>query len=234
MALKKCNECGKEISEHAKQCPNCGIDAPFKTAQKAKASEIGCGCLIILIIIFSIVFFFFGDSSETKDVNLLTLNEYRNSNSDNRKLYIEELMKSNQVNEGEYQLFYNCISQISYTKSSELKLSDTFSWCVNDYKRDPNSLKERINFDVFMSNRSAWNGAYKPLEKLIKSDLHDEGSYKHLDTQYRFVLEPSATAYAIAKTTYNANNLFGGTVKTTVAAKIDLRTGEIIQILSLE
>lgn len=26
MALIKCNECGKEMSDHAKQCPHCGCD----------------------------------------------------------------------------------------------------------------------------------------------------------------------------------------------------------------
>ena len=26
MALIKCSECGKEMSDHAKQCPHCGCD----------------------------------------------------------------------------------------------------------------------------------------------------------------------------------------------------------------
>lgn len=30
MALKKCRECGKEVSSQAKTCPNCGINKPVR------------------------------------------------------------------------------------------------------------------------------------------------------------------------------------------------------------
>lgn len=45
MALKKCKECGKEVSTEAKTCPNCG--APVKTKSSV-------GCLTIIAIIFVI------------------------------------------------------------------------------------------------------------------------------------------------------------------------------------
>src|SRR6185436_19693519 len=48
MALKKCGECGGQVSSKAKACPQCG--APVK--QDAPA---GCGCLAILfLIVFTI------------------------------------------------------------------------------------------------------------------------------------------------------------------------------------
>ncbi len=50
MALKKCKECGKEISTKAKECPHCGVPA------KKKA---GCGSIALvllgLLIIISIL-----------------------------------------------------------------------------------------------------------------------------------------------------------------------------------
>ena len=30
MALKPCKECGKDVSEHAKICPHCGIKDPMR------------------------------------------------------------------------------------------------------------------------------------------------------------------------------------------------------------
>ena len=47
MALKKCKECGKEVSSKAKNCPNCG--APIK-----KHISTGSGCLIIILFVLFI------------------------------------------------------------------------------------------------------------------------------------------------------------------------------------
>lgn len=44
MALKKCKECGHDISTEAAKCPNCG--APKKVAIK----NSGCGCIIAIIL----------------------------------------------------------------------------------------------------------------------------------------------------------------------------------------
>ena len=47
MALKKCKECGKEISTDVKVCPNCG--------KRQKRKTIGCGgCLFTIIVLFII------------------------------------------------------------------------------------------------------------------------------------------------------------------------------------
>ncbi len=43
MALKKCKECGKEVSSKAKTCPHCG--APVKHSDAAK----GCLALVVLL-----------------------------------------------------------------------------------------------------------------------------------------------------------------------------------------
>lgn len=51
MAMKECPECAKEISDDARECPNCGVFYPF-------GWESSCGCiLIILLIVFSAVAF---------------------------------------------------------------------------------------------------------------------------------------------------------------------------------
>lgn len=46
MALKKCKECGKEISDSAKACPHCGAKS---TATKIQ--ELGCAMTLLPIFI---------------------------------------------------------------------------------------------------------------------------------------------------------------------------------------
>lgn len=55
MALKKCKECGKEISTKAKTCPGCG--APVKAAPKQIKTKTGCliigGVILFIILLFN-------------------------------------------------------------------------------------------------------------------------------------------------------------------------------------
>jgi uncharacterized membrane protein YvbJ len=65
MALIKCPDCNKEVSEHAPTCPNCG--RPFKELPKSEKvivekNQEGCflqtlniGCMFIVVIIVIIV-----------------------------------------------------------------------------------------------------------------------------------------------------------------------------------
>ena len=45
MALKKCKECGEQVSSDAKSCPNCGKPAPKKTS----------GCAWIALVVIGII-----------------------------------------------------------------------------------------------------------------------------------------------------------------------------------
>lgn len=51
MALKKCKECGEEVSPKAKTCPKCGVKNPGVSGKDAAK---GCFVAIILIILLSI------------------------------------------------------------------------------------------------------------------------------------------------------------------------------------
>jgi RNA polymerase subunit RPABC4/transcription elongation factor Spt4 len=50
MALKKCKECGAEISSSATACPKCGAPSTGKTLQ-----DIGCSLILIPIFIIILV-----------------------------------------------------------------------------------------------------------------------------------------------------------------------------------
>jgi hypothetical protein len=47
MALKKCKECGNEVSSKADACPKCGA--------KLKPKSIGCGGLLLVLIVIGII-----------------------------------------------------------------------------------------------------------------------------------------------------------------------------------
>ena len=52
MALKKCKECGNQVSTRADKCPNCG--APVK--KKRQQIKVGClGTIIVLVLVGVIV-----------------------------------------------------------------------------------------------------------------------------------------------------------------------------------
>lgn len=50
MALKKCKECGKDISASADVCPYCGAKSTAK-----KMQEVGCALMLLPILIILII-----------------------------------------------------------------------------------------------------------------------------------------------------------------------------------
>ncbi len=55
MALKKCKECGQEVSTKADRCPNCGA--------KQKRKSIGCGGALLILIVLGFIGSQFADFS---------------------------------------------------------------------------------------------------------------------------------------------------------------------------
>lgn len=56
MALLKCPDCGKEFSDQAAACPNCGRpNAPREAPKKAGCATWGCLTIIVLGVIASVV-----------------------------------------------------------------------------------------------------------------------------------------------------------------------------------
>lgn len=60
MALVKCKECGKEVSNKAESCPGCG--KPIKKKEK----EGGIGCLLILGFVALMVYVGFSDKGRSE------------------------------------------------------------------------------------------------------------------------------------------------------------------------
>ena len=60
MALIKCFECGKEVSNTAKQCPHCG----FEIKKKLDELKAGKGCAILIVGLAILIFFIIVVSSK--------------------------------------------------------------------------------------------------------------------------------------------------------------------------
>ena len=66
MALVNCSECGKEISDKAEACPNCG--APMKWTSEfigrpgslSRLANIGCLTLVVGVAVFSLIIYLSG------------------------------------------------------------------------------------------------------------------------------------------------------------------------------
>nr|ELR5114070.1 hypothetical protein [Providencia stuartii] len=160
----------------------------------------------------------------------LTLKEYKNETQKEREKIVNNYLEHKQLPLSNKPLFYSCISQLSYTKAPELKLNETLGWCYADFSRDPNSLNDRVNLDVFVSNFSKWDGSYRPLEKLIKNNMNDDDSYKHDETTFRLMLD-AKPPYAIVSTTFRGKNAYGAMVKNNMKVKVDIATGDILEVI---
>ena len=75
MALIKCNECGKEISDKAKVCPHCGIKCKNENDVKVFPTSV----MFILIVIFVAVIFLMMNYNK-KDYNNSTSGIKENTN----------------------------------------------------------------------------------------------------------------------------------------------------------
>ncbi|MFT5871802.1 MAG: hypothetical protein ACI8WT_000723 [Clostridium sp.] len=69
---------------------------------------------------------------------------------------------------------------------------------------------------------SVWDGSHTYLVDLIKKNLNDDKSFKHVETTYK-----DMGTYLIVKMTYRASNAFGATILQNVTAKADYKTNEI-------
>ncbi|CAM3783707.1 zinc ribbon domain-containing protein [Xenorhabdus thuongxuanensis] len=245
MKLVKCRKCKEEVSKNEKVCPHCGEKNPG-----ISNLETFLGLGIFIIICVAIYYFVSGDEKEassTKETIVktevkatpkpfkyadMTLKEYRNEPQTERKEIVSNYVsyKDLYITNAEVNNFYKCLSEMSHTKSDELKLGDVLEWCYADYNKNPSSFAKHINFDEFMSKFSSWDGSYRPLTKLIKENMHDESTYKHIETTYRRVL--NANPYAIVTTIFSGTNLYGARVKQSLTAKVDIKTGEIIELIT--
>ncbi|QWU35638.1 hypothetical protein [Serratia ureilytica] len=159
----------------------------------------------------------------------LKLIEYRRKPQADRNGIVSDYVKFMGIPASDGDGFYACLSQYSITKSEELPLGEVLGWCDAGYQKDPKSMEEYTNLDAFQENFSGWDGSYRPLEKLIKKSMNDDSSYKHVETMSHLVL--GKDPHAVVKTRFKGTNAYGGIVTQAVSARVNLNTGDVIEII---
>lgn len=83
--------------------------------------------------------------------------------------------------------------------------------------------KAAADYKEWINNQfSAWDGSHIYLVKLVKENLNDPSSFKHVKTVYW-----DKGNYLIVKMTYRAKNAFGALILQNVTAKSDYKTDTI-------
>jgi hypothetical protein len=78
------------------------------------------------------------------------------------------------------------------------------------------------------SQFSSWNGSHLSLTRYIKERMNDPDSFEHDETRYI-----DKGDHLIIITSFRGKNAFGGVVRSTTMAKVDL-DGNVLEILSHE
>ena len=93
-------------------------------------------------------------------------------------------------------------------------------------KSPPPTTTVETRQDKIEKNFSAWDGSHRNLTRIIKESMNDPSSYEHDKTVYG-----DKGDHLIVTTTFRGKNAFGGMVKNSVTAKVDLN-GNVIEIIS--
>jgi hypothetical protein len=70
-----------------------------------------------------------------------------------------------------------------------------------------------------------WDGSHKKLVKVIKSDMNDPESFKHVETRYI-----DKDGYLLLTMLFRGKNAFGGVVTNKVVALAEASSGDIFSI----
>lgn len=161
----------------------------------------------------------------------MTLSDYRSKAKNDRQSIVKNYLSSEDIPASSFSGFYSCLSEYTMTGAKDLQLKEVLGWCATEYKENPKSLDAKVNFDNFFENFSTWDGSYTPLVAVIKTGMHDEDSYKHISTSYN-LQSLSNKPHAFVSTTFSGTNAYGAKVKNTVTADVDVKTGNLIKIVS--
>lgn len=181
------------------------------------------------VLVAGVGFWMFGgsgsDSESTEPQKVESIGEWRSKVLGVVKdKAIKAYMKTNSIDEKEYEHFRACMSEFVNTKDRELKTDTVMGWCATELKNNKERFDGHIDLDPFFRGFSLWDGSYDPLEKAIKKSLNDPSSYKHDETTYRLVLHSNKEPYAIVETKFRAKNAFNAMIKCGAVVEVDLKT----------
>lgn len=115
-------------------------------------------------------------------------------------------------------------------KDNVLKLSsnrDLYLKEIEQEKKRIEKIKEQKKRRKLIEEQfSAWDGSHIKLTRYIKESMNDPDSYEHVETRYK-----DNGSYILVIATFRGNNVYGGKVKNTISAKVDIN-GNVIEIIN--
>lgn len=134
MALKKCKECGKEVSTSAKTCPHCGVSNPTK---KVGLINIISSLVGIIVFIYLLSLFSSPADESTKSeptTSTLTPEEYIKKVANCKECYVKVNYDSANKVFNSVEVHFNGSAGV-FSPGSYTPKSDTFDILENIYTR---------------------------------------------------------------------------------------------------
>lgn len=240
MALKKCKECGHQVSTKAKNCPDCGVKNPT-------SNPLLNFIVWVVIIIFAFVWFTSGDEDTSLNIgadkfSTISLNMREGPSTvydivtslspgeqvkvlrDSIGWHLVETIERDEVEIG--WASGNYLSNISQLKDWEESVRQ-------EQNRQEQRERERIankpptREEQIESGFSFWDGSHIELKKEVKKRMHNPDSFDHVETRYG-----DYDDYLFVTMKFRGTNAFGAVVTHTATAHCDI-DGDVIEILTI-
>jgi len=148
---------------------------------------------------------------------------------------IKKHLQTKSINPRFTQQFYNCLSASAYRKNGDILVSTALDWCTKEFTDSGGKFRTAYyNLDYIYGQFSGWDGAHYKLERYVKNIMHDEDSYKHIKTRYHLVTSGQNAPYLNIAIRFKGKNGFGAIRNNRIIARVDIESGDIIEIVSTE
>jgi hypothetical protein len=164
------------------------------------------------------------NNSELKELHTLALAE--KAKVDASKKTVELLASLEKVDKSDIAKRSKIYAELSRLNSNNKEYAEKASFYEGKQKEEQKkALLAAERRKQIESQFSQWDGSHRNVEAYIKRQMHNPDSYKHEETRFK-----DNGDYILVITSFRGTNAFGGVVKNTVMAKVDIE-GKIIEIM---
>lgn len=213
MALLKCKECGKKISDQAITCPNCG--APIPPPELTWTEKIKL------------------EAKQAKKIEEDELERIYKLPEQERVVEIKKREQHhNAIKEEQNAIGILFISFIIAIIGGVILYKFITPPEPTPTPLSVQEIQENKARKLLFSQFSPWDGSHAALVTKVKNTMHNPDSFEHVETIYYWSdkTKKSANDKITVEMTYRGTNLFGGVITETVIAKVDTH-GNVIEIL---
>lgn len=193
--LKKCKDCGTQVSKKASTCPSCG--SPLKR------KSIGLGGLIVILVAVGVWVNVF-ESTQTAPSKSAAAKALPTTKAAKQSLETKLLAELKTIPAEKLNSNQERYQKLNKMFPSNEKYKNKLAHYTAKIAR-----KEKIERQF-----SAWSGSHKALENYIRKNLKDPDSYDHVETRYG-----DKGDHILIQTTYRAKNSFNAVITESVIAK---------------